>query len=128
MSGENEWELLLAKAWDDIAVMQSLLNAPVSDAAFGFHAQQAVEKACKAWLNAFTGEHPKIHDLRRLFELIERQSKLDVSGDFALVDLNDFAVGARYELWEFEEGMDRGELLNAVQAFVGKIKSSLLVR
>ena len=41
-----------------------------TDEIFGFHAQQAVEKACKAWLCGLGIVYPKTHDLDLLFHLL----------------------------------------------------------
>ncbi len=43
----------------------------VDDAIFGFHAQQAVEKALKAWLNVLGHEHPFTHDLSHLLSELD---------------------------------------------------------
>ena len=42
-----------------------------SDEIFGFHVQQAVEKALKAWLCALGVPFPRTHDLDELGALLE---------------------------------------------------------
>lgn len=42
-----------------------------SDEIFGFHVQQAVEKALKAWLSHLGVSYPKRHDLDELAALLE---------------------------------------------------------
>src|SRR4051794_15876126 len=60
-------ELLLRKAVEDQAVLVALAENPeIADAALGFHAQQAVEKALKAVLAARGDDFPWTHDLQLL--------------------------------------------------------------
>ncbi len=47
--------------YDALVGMQA--SALFADAIFGFHAQQAVEKALKAWLTARRRSYPFAHDL-----------------------------------------------------------------
>jgi HEPN domain-containing protein len=71
---------MLQMARRDRDALAATVDLPqVADAIYGFHAQQAVEKALKAWL-ALRGEHyPLTHDLPRLFSLL-RQSGADRLG------------------------------------------------
>ncbi len=124
MSVDPHAQVMIAKAKDDLAVMRHLLHADVSDSAFGFHAQQAVEKACKAWLCQLGQSYPKTHDVRRLLELLARAGTPISDGEYQLADLNDFAVGARYEDWAMGLGLDRASMFASVTAFVEKVEKS----
>jgi HEPN domain-containing protein len=54
--------LLLRLARDDLAAMEVMATSPrISPSIFGFHAQQAVEKALKAWLSLLDVTYPRIH-------------------------------------------------------------------
>ncbi len=65
----DEALLLLRKAREDQAVVAKLVSdREIADAAIGFHAQQAVEKALKAILAAAGYEFPWTHDIRHLLE------------------------------------------------------------
>lgn len=65
-------ELLLRKAAEDEAVLAALAdNRDIADAALGFHAQQAVEKAIKAVLAARGHDFPRTHDLLLLLQRLE---------------------------------------------------------
>ena len=69
---------------------------------FGFHAQQAAEKALKAWA-AFLGlEYPFRHDLGELLNLLESRGQ-DVGRFWELVGYTDFGVRFRYEALEEDE-------------------------
>lgn len=73
------------------------------DEIFGFHAQQAVEKALKAWLAVLGVQFPKTHDLKLLLDLLGERG-VPTEGLQSFVDLNAFAVQYRYEsLYSDEE-------------------------
>lgn len=46
-------------------------NSLFADEIFGFHIQQAVEKALKAWLCTRDAIYPMTHELSRLLALLE---------------------------------------------------------
>jgi HEPN domain-containing protein len=90
--------LLLSLAADDELVAKSLLPIEeVTDAAVGFHSQQAVEKSIKSVL-AFNGvEFPFSHDLDGLLGLCE-SNKIEVPQGLSEVGrLSVFAVRLRYD-------------------------------
>ncbi len=98
MSPADRPRELLALAENDYQAALILARAenPQADAA-GFHLQQAVEKALKAWL-AFKGvDYPKTHDLNPLLGLLEDQGER-IEPFWNLLELNPFAVQFRYEL------------------------------
>lgn len=64
--------LLLRKAQEDLDVVRKLVSdTDIADAAVGFHAQQAAEKALKAVLAASGDDFPWTHDLRHLMDRLE---------------------------------------------------------
>jgi HEPN domain-containing protein len=88
------------------------------DEVFGFHAQQAVEKALKAWLSQLGAEYPKTHDLDELFALLA-DSGGQVPAELSdLRDLADFAVQYRYEAFDEPLPIDREATVARVKAFV----------
>jgi HEPN domain-containing protein len=92
------------------------------DRVFGFHAQQAVEKALKAWLHLVTGEHPFTHDLSLLLHLLETRG-VDVSPWWEFLDLSGYAVRFRYEMFpEGEELLDRELLAVSVRSLVRRVR------
>jgi HEPN domain-containing protein len=95
-----------------------------TDEIFGFHAQQAVEKACKAWLCGLGIVYPKTHDLDLLFHLLsESGAKVSVQYE-ELLDLVDFSVQYRYEAFE-ELPIDRRETVLLVTRFIEHVTSRL---
>jgi len=86
------------------------------DSVFGFHAQQALEKALKSWLNLRSVAYPKTHDLRLLMNLLDTQAQEDCEPFAELADLTDFAVQFRYDSPTPPQGLKRPELLLKVEA------------
>jgi HEPN domain-containing protein len=117
---------MLAKAREDLAAIALFKENPsISDEIFGFHAQQAVEKALKAWILSKDIEHPHTHDLNALLGELGRLGEL-VADYQPLIELNPFAIQFRYE-----EGspmgaiVDRGSLLLKVSSLVEKVEGRL---
>jgi len=88
---------LLRLAGVDHDAMRATIDLPlVADSIFGFHAQQAVEKALKAWLHVRDIPYPATHDLVRLLQLL-RDAGVEISSFECFAELTIFAVQARYE-------------------------------
>ena len=68
---------MLRIAQRDLKTARSMLDADLFDeASWGFHVQQATEKALKAWISALDQVYPRTHDLSLLDKLI-----IDFGGD-----------------------------------------------
>ncbi|MCM2358161.1 MAG: HEPN domain-containing protein [Geobacteraceae bacterium] len=64
MSAIDDAQMLLTMAAKDIKAMNSLLDPDsADDEIFGFHAQQATEKALKAWIVLCGGTYGRTHSL-----------------------------------------------------------------
>ena len=62
---------MLTKAHEDLSALGGMLDEDTfSDAIFGFHAQQAVEKALKACLSIAGLRYSRVHDLEALANLL----------------------------------------------------------
>lgn len=87
----------LAKGREDEAVLEELIDNPrISDAVFGFHAQQAAEKYMKAVL-AIDQERPqKSHDLRSLADQCGEAGHPLPDELEEVLELSPFAVQERY--------------------------------
>ncbi len=115
----NDRETVLAFQWlkkarnDIITAQQTLLLPDGPTDTVCFHAQQAVEKALKAYLTSLHIPFPKTHDLLHLLNLIT--DPLGPLGAFrnALAELTDYSVAVRYPDDEFEPS--RKEAKNALQ-------------
>jgi len=72
MSDPEHARLMLQLAQDDLTALEELRTSQrISPAIFGLHAQQAVEKALKAWLSLLGAIYPWRHELGELFDLLE---------------------------------------------------------
>jgi len=129
MSDRKHAVAMLEMAWRDVRAIQgmqhpALLDADFfSDEIFAFHAQQAVEKALKAWLSLKAVKYPHTHDLEDLIDHLADHGE-DVSDLVDLVVLNPFAVQFRYESVSELAPVDRSHILARVQTvveFVGRL-------
>ena len=126
MSDQEHAEEILEAARRDHTALRAMHDVEAfPDEIFGFHAQQAVEKALKAWLAARGQRFPKTHDLKQLVDLLSTLG-VDVEGMASFVDLNAFAVQYRYEsLYHDEEAVDRPELIDRIEALIRRVATAI---
>lgn len=106
----------------DLKAAENMLNEEAfTDAIFGFHAQQAVEKAFKAWISLRSMTFPITHDLKVLYRQLEEAKEPGLSVFLDLIDLTDFAVEFRYEICD-DELIERATTLEEVKALVGHVQ------
>jgi HEPN domain-containing protein len=74
-----------------------MLQFPLPDSGFGFHAQQAVEKLYKILLAHRNGKYPFSHDLKSLRNRVEASGISLPSSSFRLEDLSEYSGNARYD-------------------------------
>jgi len=119
---------MLRLARRDLRAVQGMLDnhEMFPDEIFGFHAQQAVEKAAKAWLDGRGVEYPKTHDLDLLFELLTESGGQIPTACDDLRDLVDFSVQYRYEAFE-ELPLDRRGTLLLVTQFIEHVAVQVAV-
>jgi HEPN domain-containing protein len=93
---------------------------------FGFHVQQAAEKALKAWLCYLGVTFPKTHDLDELGALLEEASQEIPEPLMPLLEFTDFAVAFRYDAFSDLEGdIDRPDCIDGVGRLLGHIRQML---
>ena len=86
--------LMYRAAERDILTLRSMTaDAPVES--FGFHVQQAAEKALKAWLALLGEKYPLTHSIETLLDLLADQGAA-VEPFRHLVDYTPYAVEFRY--------------------------------
>lgn len=124
MSGYKTAKLLISLARDDLKNVRLTCDNPeFSDATFGFHAQQAVEKAMKAWLCTRDIEYPRKHDLEMLAELATKNGMELPTFLPPLLFLTQFAVRFRYESWsDIGVVLNRNEIMAHVEELVSWIE------
>lgn len=123
MSSPRMARELLLTARSDLKALSNMLDAECfDDRVFGFHAQQAVEKALKAWLSALGSAYPYTHDLSLLLNELQRKGvAVDEYWDF--LELSSFAVRFRYEVIpEGEEPLDRESLFSAISLLISSVE------
>lgn len=111
---------LVRLAHRDWMALTGMLGSPLfADEIFGFHAQQTVEKALKAWLCAEDQTYPLTHELLRLLVLLENLGA-DVEQFWPLARFTPYAVQARYEVGPggTDEPLERAAIVAEVQVLL----------
>lgn len=114
---------LLRMAHRDVNALIGMGENPLfADEIFGFHAQQAIEKALKAWLSARGVEFPLTHELTRLLNLLDKQGE-DVKAFWPLAQYTVFAVQARYEecIADTDTPLNRSFVLREVRDLLDQV-------
>ena len=92
--GKCASKLLLAAERDFTALRGMTDTAVFADEVFGFHVQQAAEKALKAWIALLGHRYPTTRDLKRLVDLLKAHEPR--AADFAsLSEYTPYAVEFR---------------------------------
>ena len=117
----------LSMAERDYRALCGMNDAEVfSDEIFGFHVQQAVEKALKAWLCFLGASFPKTHDLDELGALLEEADQKIADSFSSLLEFTDFAVAFRYEAFPDLEGdIDRRGCIDGVARLLQHVRRIL---
>lgn len=117
MSANSAARTLLNLAKKDLTALRGMADREVfSEEIFGFHVQQAAEKALKAWIASLGVNYPSTHNLAGLIAVLEGTG-VDVSALWTLVDYNAFGVMFRYdEVPSADEPLDRE---SAIQEITG---------
>lgn len=127
MNAPPEARRIFAVALKDFQALQAMGDSvSFADEIVGFHAQQAIEKALKAWISALGGEYPRTHDLGRLIQALE--SLAAGVGPFRdLAAYSSFGVQFCYESFGDldEEPLDRTRVVQDVAALFQKVEAAL---
>jgi hypothetical protein len=134
MAASDEARHLLAAAYKDWRALAGMADPDAfADEVFGFHAQQAVEKALKAWSSLIGVEYPKTHDLSLLLSVLQDHGQ-NVESLYEMIEFNPYAVQYRYEAFdEIGSPLDRGivsanvgNLLRRIEAMIEHDGSHIL--
>lgn len=118
---------MLRMAYKDFnALIGMQENSLFADEIFGLHAQQAVEKALKAWLCVNEDIYPLTHELARLLVLLENHGA-DVEKFWPLVQFTMFAVQARYEegISDLDEPINRAIEIENVRELLTHVEQRI---
>lgn len=124
-SDKDHARQLLEMADKDHSALSHMLDtASFSDEVFGFHAQQTIEKALKAWIAGRGLVYPKSHDVSALVKIL-RDDGQDLSNFPDLEDYTVFAVQYRYEAYDSKDKIDRDEAVEKTGLFLAHVHGIL---
>ena len=125
MSPAEDALLLLRLVERHLGSLRGTLDpAAFADEDWGFLAQQSLEKLLKALLVMHGQEPPRSHSLQRLLqELAACGETVQLAPE--LLDLDDFAVLARYDAEPTPLPAERSRLLELVKELYGDLQSRL---
>jgi HEPN domain-containing protein len=125
MSVNDEAQKLFQLAERELLRMEAVHdNEDLDDEAYGFFAQQAVEKALKAVLTVQGINFPYTHDLVRLFDLLPAgDARFAYRSNLAI--LFPYAVELRYDFPQESPVLDRDVTLTAVKEFLALVKPEI---
>ena len=116
--------LMYRAAERDVLTLRSMTaDAPVES--FGFHVQQAAEKALKAWLALLGEKYPLTHSIETLLDLLDDRGAA-VEPFRNLVDYTPYAVEFRYVGVDPDaEPIDREGAIATVETLVEQVGRQL---
>ena len=117
MSDLKKARALLDAAHRDLQALRGMLDSEFfAEEIFGFHVQQAAEKALKAWLEFLGETFPYTHDLGVLLQKLENRG-CAVTEFWDLLDFSLFAVQLRYDSLDgLDEPIDRQGSIEKIRA------------
>jgi HEPN domain-containing protein len=126
MSEPEAARMMFGKAEDDFMALANMMDRDqFHETIFGFHAQQAVEKALKAWLAMLGVDYPFTHDLSILLKMLEDNGQ-DMDPYQDLLEFNTYAVFFRYITDESEiEPFNRPQAVKRVGLLMEHVKHFL---
>ena len=113
---------LLSMAEKDCRALRGMLDKDTfAEEIFGFHTQQTVEKALKAWIAALGKEYSLTHNIARLLDILQNL-KADIADLWDLTEYTAYAVEFRYGgLQLVEEPLDRSTVLVRMEELLHRV-------
>jgi len=109
---------MLALAERDLKAVAGMVSDAdtFSDEIFGFHAQQALEKAFKAWIALLGEKYQLTHNIGTLLQQLEDLG-CDVAAYWDMMEYNPVGVAYRYDSLTMDDSpLDRPKTLEQVQS------------
>ena len=117
-------EAMLGAAERDLLTLRSM-SGEAPQESFGFHLQQATEKALKAWIAARGEEYPLTHSIETLLRRL-RTFSVDTEHFEGLDQFTPYAVTFRYEGVGLEaEPIDRQAMMALVETLLERVRSEI---
>jgi HEPN domain-containing protein len=120
-------EAWLIKAGEDLEAIRSMRGNPGLTGVVAFHAQQCVEKCLKAVAEERKGTVPRVHDLRRLWEVVADQFQPSLDIDL-LRELTDVYTDCRYpgELGLTRSGLPTEKDAGRFEGFADQVHATVI--
>ena len=116
--------MLLKAAERDLATLRTM-TAEAPEESFGFHVQQAAEKALKAWIAVLGETYPLTHNIGVLLDLLV-DTGTDPEPFHALMGYAPYAVEFRYQgVPPGTEAIDREGAIELIEALLGEVRGKL---
>ena len=116
--------MLLQAAERDLLTLRSM-TADAPEESFGFHVQQAAEKALKAWLALLGEQYPLTHNIKDLLDFLVEQG-VNMAPFETLVGYTPYAVEFRYHGVDSDvELIDRDGAVALVEALLEDVRKVL---
>ena len=127
MSEIEQARIFLNMAAKDLDALERMVrHGGFAEEVFGLHAQQATEKALKAWLCLLNADCPRTHDLDYLIGAIKQCDEEVAEEIQELTDLTDFGALYRYEPYpDMDESLDRVRTVRQVGALIEHVSRRL---
>ncbi len=122
MSDIKQAQLLMRMANKDFDALIGMAQDSkfFADEIFGFHVQQAIEKALKAWICMLDISYPLSHQIARLLSILENCGE-NVEVFWPLEQYTAFAVQARYEAGVGVLTTQRATVIEEVQLLLDRV-------
>ena len=115
---------MLRAAGRDLLTLRSM-NPGAPEESFGFHVQQAAQKAIKAWIALFGEQYPLTHSIETLLGRL-RTLSVDTTPFEGLDEFTPYAVTFRYEGVEPEsQPIAREATITLVETLVESVRRQL---
>ena len=126
MSDPKCARLMLRAAERDAEALRVMRDpATTSDEVFGFHVQQAAEKALKARIALLGDVYPLTHDIEELLDRLARRGST-TEPFHALIPYTPYAVAFRYAGIEPDlKRIDREGTLALIEALLNEVRGEL---
>ncbi len=127
MSDTRCARMLLSASERDVEALQVMRDpATTSDEVFGFHVQQAAEKALKARIALLGDVYPLTHDIEELLDRLARRGSATEPFQ-ALIPYTPYAVAFRYAGVDSDlDRIDREGALDLIEALLDEVRGELV--
>ena len=124
MSDDRCADAMLGAAERDLLTLRSM-NHEAPEESFGFHLQQAVEKATKAWIAGLGEQFPLTLSIETLLRRLEALC-VDTSPFGGLAEFTPYAVTFRYEgVGPEAEPIDREAMIALAETLLARVRGDV---